>query len=151
MRSDRHRAEWTAFVEAREKGSLPLPDPRPLKAHGRQRVEHKNKTESAYESHLNLRKITGEIVWFQFEGLTFKLANDTRYTPDFTLLLTDGTLECHEIKGTERRIKKSGENYSVPRFEDDARVKVEVAAAQFPIVFKVVYKVDGNWIEKEVW
>ena len=108
------RAAWTAFIEgksnpANKYGVAPTPDPRPLKAHGRQRVEHKNKTESAYESHLNLRKITGEIVWFQFEGLTFKLANDTRYTPDFALLLTDGTLECHEI-GASKRAEKATES-----------------------------------------
>lgn len=147
----RDRAAWTEFVEKRE-GTPPVlvPSLRPLKAHGRQRVEKKNKTEAAYEAHLNLRKITGEIFWFQFEGITFKLADDTRYTPDFPVMLTDGTLEIHEVKGTEKRRKQSGEGYSVPRFEDDARVKIAVAASMFPFVFKVVYKLDGNWIEKEV-
>ena len=147
----RDRAAWTEFVVKRE-GAQPIsaPAPRPLKAHGRQRVEKKNKTEAAYEAHLNLRKITGEVVWFQFEGITFKLGPDCRYTPDFPVMLTDGTIEIHEVKGKEKRVKQSGEVYSAPRFEDDARAKIAVAASMFPFVFKVVYKVDGNWMEKVV-
>ena len=147
----RDRAAWTEWVEKHEgiQDAVPLPL-RTLKAHGRQRVEKKNKTETAYEAHLNLRKITGEVVWFQFEGITFKLGPDCKYTPDFPVMLTDGTLEIHEIKGTEKRKKLSGEGYSVPRFEDDARAKIAVAASMFPFVFKVVFKIDGNWIEKEV-
>lgn len=148
--SDRQRSAWTAFVEAREGKPVVDTPPARVVAHGRPRVERFNKTEAAYASHLNLRKITGEVIWFQFEGMTFKLANDCRYSPDFAVLLTDGTMEMHEIKGTEKRVKKSGEGYSVPRFEDDAKAKIEVAAAQFPVVFKVVYMVDGNWIEKVV-
>jgi hypothetical protein len=144
------REAWTREIEKREGSQPAAPAPQPLTAHGRQRVEKKNKTEMAYEAHLNLRKITGEVVWFQFEGITFKLGPDCRYTPDFPVMLTDGTLEIHEIKGTEKRKNLNGEGYSVPRFEDDARAKIAVAASMFPFVFKVVYKVDGNWIEKEV-
>ena len=148
----RDRAAWTAYVEAQESGQSPAISPpiKPLKAHGRQRVEKKNKTELAYESHLNLRKITGEVVWFQFEGITLKLGPDCRYTPDFPVMLTDGTIEIHEIKGKENRVKQSGEKYAAPRFEDDARAKIAVAATMFPFIFKVVYRVDGNWIEKEI-
>jgi hypothetical protein len=146
----RDRTAWTEWVEKREGIQPVAPVPHPLTAHGRPRVEKKNKTETAYEAHLNLRKITGEVIWFQFEGITFKLGPDCRYTPDFPIMLTDGTLEIHEIKGTEKRKKQSGEGYSVPRFEDDARAKIAVAASMFPFVFKVVFKVDGNWVERVV-
>ena len=150
-REMRERAAWTEFVMKREGAQpAPVPQPRLLKAHGRQRVEKKNKTETAYEAHLNLRKITGEVAWFQFEGITFKLGPDCRYTPDFPVMLTDGTIEIHEVKGKEKRVKQSGEVYAAPRFEDDAKAKIAVAASMFPFVFKVVYKVDGNWIEKVV-
>jgi hypothetical protein len=129
--------------------TVPAPTaPAKLVAHGRPRVEKQNKTEAAYEAYLNLRKITGEVVWFQFEGMTFKIGPDCRYTPDFCILLTDGTLEMHEVKGTEKRFRRSGEVVKTARYEDDSKVKIAVAASQFPIVFKMVYKVDGNWIEK---
>jgi hypothetical protein len=148
-----HRAEWTAFIEAQESAKgieVPVAAKARITAKGRIRVEKKNKTEAAYESHLNLRKITGEVVWFKFEGMTFKLGPDCRYTVDFPVMLTDGTMEMHEVKGKEKRTRKSGEVVSAPRFEDDARAKIAVAAAMYPFVFKVVFKVDGNWIERQV-
>lgn len=145
-RVDKHRAAWTALIEEQVASVKP---PQKTRALGRLKKGVRNKTEAAYESHLNLRKIIGEVEWFEFEGITLRLADDTRYTADFDVMLTSGVLELHEIKGTEKRTKKSGEEYSVPRFEDDARVKIAVAAAQFPMVFKVVYRVDGNWVERE--
>ena len=144
--SDRHRDAWTKFVQDRE--AQPAPAGR-VTAQGRTRLRTMNKTEAAYEAHLNLRKITGEVLWFQFEGITLKLADDTRLTIDFPLMLADGTLELHDVKGTERRVKKNGEPYAGARVEDDAKVKMAVAAAMFPFVFKTVYKLDGNWIERE--
>jgi len=151
MNQTQEREAWTKFVEEREGAMVPAAAPQmpaKLVAHGRPRVERQNKTETAYEAHLNLRKITGEVVWFQFEAITLKLGPDCRYTPDFAVLLTDGTLELHEIKGTEKRIRKSGEVVKAPRFEDDARAKISVASALFPFIFKVVYRESNNWIEK---
>ena len=156
MRGERRgeRQAWTDYVEKRTGIDDGPPNSiiqkRPIKARGRQRVEKKNKTECAYESHLHLRKITNEVVWFQFEGVTFKLGPDCRYTPDFAVMLTDGSLEMHEVKGKEKRVKQNGDVYSAPRFEDDARAKIAVAASMYPFVFKVVYKVENNWVEKEI-
>lgn len=82
-----------------------------------------NKTESAYARHLESQCATGEIVWWKFEGLTLKLAKDTRYTPDFCVMTRDGCIEFHEVKGF---------------FEDDAKVKVKVAAEMFPFIFRLV-------------
>lgn len=79
-----------------------------------------NRLESAYSQHLELRLIAGEIAWYQFEGMKFRLAGKTFYTPDFNVMLADGTLEMHETKGF---------------WEDDARVKIKVAAEQFPFRF----------------
>lgn len=145
---DAHREAWTAFFEAREASPAPVRT-KPATARGRLNTRGAmNKTEAAYESHLNLRKITGEVLWFAFECITFKLAGDCRYTADFAVMLTDLTLEMHEVKGAERRTKKSGERYTAARVEDDALVKISVAAAQIPIVFKIVYRVEGNWVER---
>jgi hypothetical protein len=100
-----------------------------------------NKTEGAYEAHLALRKITKEIEWYCFEGMTFRLADRTTLTPDFCIMLADGTLECHDVKAN---------NHGNPLVEDDASVKIKVAAAQFPIVFKLVWRVQGQWMERTI-
>lgn len=88
-----------------------------------------NKTEAAYMALLEARKRAGEILWYQFEGITLKLADDTRYTPDFFVLMADGSLECHETKGFWR---------------DDARVKIKVAASMFPFRFVAAKKAKGG-------
>jgi hypothetical protein len=101
---------------------------------GRLPVGHMNKTESAYAAELELRKRVGEIVWYVFEGVKLRLADLTFYTPDFFLMRADGTLECKEIKGY---------------WEDDARVKIKVAASMFPFRFTGVKKTKAGWVEEE--
>jgi hypothetical protein len=161
MSQSAERDAWTKFVEgkssssetedsSREKSSENQYGPARTMALGRLKVGERNKTEAAYEAHLNLRKIIGEVAWFEFEGMTFRLADNTRYTPDFNVMLTNGMLECHEVKGTTKREKANGEIAYDPFFLDDAKVKIKVAAAQYPIVFKIVHKVQGNWTEREV-
>ena len=97
-----------------------------------------NKTEAAYAAHLELRRSAGEVAWYGFEAMKFKLAEKTFYTPDFIVMLADGTLEAHEVKGF---------------WEDDARVKIKVAADKFPLRFvalKALPKRDGGgWKEEE--
>ena len=68
----------------------------------RQRPRHKpgemNKLEERYAAILAARQAAGEIDAYWFERFTFKLADDTRYTPDFVVQMPDGTLEAHEVK-----------------------------------------------------
>ena len=120
------------------------------RSRGRLRSGEMNKTEKAYCAHLDVRKHVGEIVWWGFEMFTFKIGPDTRYTPDFAVLLPDGILEMHDVKGTTTLKRKSGAKAKAPYSVDDAKVKIKVAAGLLPLVFKLVYKVDGNWIEEEV-
>ena len=76
-----------------------------------------NKYEFRYAEHLELRRIVGEIQAWWFEGIKLRLAKATSYTPDFLVQLANGSLEMHEVKGF---------------WEDDARVKIKVAAEMFP-------------------
>jgi hypothetical protein len=105
---------------------------------GRLKTGTQNKTEAAYQSHLESLKSLGVIVWYAFESYTFRLADNTRYTPDFAVMMADGVLEFHEVKGFWR---------------DDARVKIKVAADRFPHRFIAVKsrpkKRGGGW-EREV-
>lgn len=101
---------------------------------GRMKQGQMNKTEAAYAAHLEGQKIAGEVLWYKFEGIKFKLADNTHYTPDFAVMLSDGTLECREVKGF---------------WQDDARVKIKVAAELFPIKFKAVKKDGKAWLVEE--
>ena len=97
---------------------------------GRLKTGTMNQTESAYEQHLRMQKIAGEIIWSRFEGLTLRLAKGTHYTPDFVVMCASGQIELHEVKGS-RRV-----------FHDDARVKVKVTAELFPFRMIAAYPRD---------
>lgn len=109
-----------------------------VQALGRMKAGAMNKTEEAYAARLEFQKHTGHILWYKFEGITFKLADDTRYTPDFVVMLSNGELEAHEVKG---------------QWQDDAKVKIKVAASMFPLRFiavKVRRKKDGGgWMVED--
>lgn len=109
---------------------------------GRLKPGERNKTEAAYEEHLEARKQAGEVLWYKFEGLTFKLAPDTRYTPDFSVLLANGEFELHEVKGAKIL------------FQPAAKVKTKVAAEMFPFrfiaVFPIPKKDGGGWKMEEI-
>lgn len=85
--------------------------PRPRHAPGKM-----NKNEKKYADFLELRKKAGEIIRWVFEPLKFRLADNTFYSPDF-MVVTAEQIEIHEYKG---------------HWEDDARVKIKVAAELFP-------------------
>jgi hypothetical protein len=84
-----------------------------------------NKTEAAYAAHLELRKRDGDVLWYRFEGIKLRLADNTFLTVDFALMRADGSLEMHEVKGF---------------MQDDANVKIKVAADQYPFKFFIVRK-----------
>lgn len=99
---------------------------------GRLKTGQMNKTEAAYAAHLEVQKSLGDILWYKFEGVKVRLADNTFYTPDFAVMTHDGSLEMHEVKG---------------HWQDDARVKIKVAADQYPFKFiavKVLPKKDGG-------
>ena len=105
---------------------------------GRRRDGEMNKTETAYAMHLERRRLCGEIDRFDFEAEKLRLADRTFYTPDFRVVLSDGSVEFHEVKGF---------------WEDDARVKIKVAAECHPYRFvavRVVAKKNGGgWAQEE--
>lgn len=98
-----------------------------------------NKTEAEYELQLKAMLRNGVILWYRFEGLKLRLADNTFYTPDFAVLdRATGVMECHEVKG---------------HWQDDARVKIKVAAEQYPFRFVAVRKLPkkdgGGWQVEE--
>lgn len=101
-----------------------------IQALGRLKAGTMNKTEAEYAAMLELRKRSGEVAWYAFEAVKLRLADATFYSPDFTVMLTSGALEQHEVKGF---------------WQDDARVKIKVAASLFPFQFFAVTKKRGAW------
>lgn len=111
------------------------------KALGRMKAGKQNPTELRYENEVLKPALeSGEILWYKFEAMTFKLADSTRYTPDYMVLTKDSILEAHEVKG------------SLTFIQDDAKVKIKVANEQFPLVFKTfapkAKKNGGGWESK---
>lgn len=90
-----------------------------------------NKLEREFYGVLRLELAGGKLKWVgEHDSVTLKLADDTRYTPDFPVLTSDDQQVFYEVKG---------------HWRDDARVKIKVASALFPWLFVAVTKVDGKW------
>lgn len=93
-----------------------------------------NKLEGKYADELFELKRLGLIVDYRFEAIKLRLADRTFYTPDFAVTYEDH-IELHEVKG---------------HWEDDARVKIKVAAAMFPeFAFVAVQYKKKEWISEE--
>ncbi|KAF1698343.1 DUF1064 domain-containing protein [Pseudoxanthomonas jiangsuensis] len=104
---------------------------------GRMKAGVMNKTEADYDAHLELLRAAGEVQWYRFEGVKLRLADNTFYTPDFAVMAADGVMEMHEVKGF---------------WTDDARVKIKVAADQYPfrfIAFRPRPKSKGGGWDRE--
>ena len=43
-----------------------------------------------------------DVLRCSFEGLTFRLENGHKYTPDWIVITRDLDIECHEVKGKRR-------------------------------------------------
>ena len=101
---------------------------------GRLKTGDRNKTEQAYEDFLRQQLAVGLLSWFKFEGVKLRLADNTFYTPDFAVMQANGQIELHEVKGF---------------WQDDARVKIKVAADSYPFKFIAVKprpkKDGGGW------
>lgn len=76
-----------------------------------------NRAEAAFARTLIVKQAAGIVHHWAFQPITFKLAFDLRYTPDFMVLYTTGIMEFVEVKGFER---------------EDARDKFKQAATQHP-------------------
>ena len=115
---------------------------RRLFAKGRLKSGEMNKTEAAYAQFLESEKQAGRVAAYWFESMKLKIADGKCWlTPDFLILRPDGSLELHDTKG------------SPAVFMDDAKVKMKVAASQYPFPVFVVYprpkKDGGGWTYEE--
>ena len=105
---------------------------------GRMKTGQMNQTEEAYARALELLRAAGEVLWFKFEGVKLRLADNTFYSPDFAVMQASGHMEMHEVKGF---------------WQDDARAKIKIAADMYPFrciaVTKRAKKNGGGWQVEE--
>lgn len=103
-------------------------------AQGKPEKRTANKWEREYAQVLDNQKAAGLIVWYQFEGMRFRLADGATYKPDFMVMTKDFELQAFEIKGLWR---------------EAARVRIKVAADRHPIAFvaatKRLVRHGGGW------
>lgn len=101
---------------------------------GRLKDRAMNRLEAAYADELERRRLVREIAWWDFEAVKLRLADSTFYTPDFIVMGVGGEIEFHETKGF---------------WEEDARIKIKVAARQFPFRFLGIRQASrrngGGW------
>lgn len=109
---------------------------------GRLKPGQMNKTEELFDLYLDAQRHHGEILWYTFEGIKLKLADNCHLTIDFAVLPADGVMELIDVKG------------SPAIFSDDAKVKMKLAAKLFPFRFKVAFPIPkkdgGGWRIDEI-
>lgn len=108
-----------------------------------------NKTETCYAAYLEVLKVAGEILSYEFEAIRLNIGERAWYTPDFFVLRhTIDTerpgnalaVEFHEVKGSWKA-----------KNQRDARTRIKSAAKQFPhFEFLAVTKNGGGW-DREVF
>lgn len=119
-----------------ESALVPLSPQERLFALGRLDDGERNKTERRFENHLEAIKLAGEILWFSFESIKLKLAPKTFLTVDYAVLpAATMRLTMIDVKGAKAIV------------QEDARVKMRVAAGMFPFAFQFAYppKGAGGW------
>lgn len=101
-----------------------------------------NKTETAFSRYLDIILLAGEIIEWRFEPIKLRLANATFYTPDFVVVLPDQSIEMIDVKG---RVGSGPGGW-----EEDARVKIKVAAETYPwFHFVGMAKSKTGWIRED--
>ncbi len=103
-------------------------------ARGRKPKNGMNKLEASYGAYLDVLKHSGDVLWWRFQPLKLRLADGAYFTPDFGVLMSNLAFELHETKGFWR---------------EAARVRIKIAAEQFPFKFIAIKKVAGSWDREE--
>jgi hypothetical protein len=106
----------------------------------RMRPRHKqgemNGSETRYSQILNLRLEAGDLQAWYFERIKLRLADNTYLNIDFMTIDKDGYIILDEVKG---------------HWEDDARVKMKVAAEMYPMfTFRAVKLKSVKTMEYEI-
>lgn len=97
---------------------------------------YRNKWERRYAALLELKRLAGEILAWEYEPDTLVAAGGTKYTPDFKVTRLDGSQVYHEVKGYTR--------------SRDA-VRMRECAAVSPLLILVVTLKQGAWVVARIY
>ena len=96
---------------------------------------YRSKLEAAYANSLEMAKQAGEILRYDYEPISFKLANGKRYRPDFVVVYKDH-IAFHEVKGRWMKNRRDGMTHLI------------WAAQRFPMFrWILIERERGAWIE----
>lgn len=112
------------FREAALKRAAAPPSARAL---GRLAPGQLNKTEARFDAHLWRQQAVGAVLWHRAQCLSLKLADGCWFRTDFVILPADHVLTIVDVKGAK------------PMIEEDAKVKMKVAASIFPFRFAYAF------------
>lgn len=121
---------------------VPVSGKQRLHALGRKKKGEMNATEAKYANYLRGLVIAGEVLWWKFEGIKLILADRTTLSVDFNVMEKSGLLVMVDVKGCKAII------------EEDAKVKMKVAAEQYPFIFRYAFprtqKEGGGWTHEDI-
>lgn len=107
-----------------------------------------NKTERRRAEELEIMRKAGHIVAWFFEGVTLKLADDTRYTPDFFII---ERLCVPDVAPPPAPYVSVVVEETKGHWRDDARAKIKVAARQFPLFrFRALKRNGAGWSIEDI-
>lgn len=127
-----------------KRSQVVAPDPVALswpQRHARHEAGVMNKTEARFAQQLEADKRAGDIAWYGFEAVKFRIAKRTWLTVDFLVKHANGEWAAIDVKG------RKGNRYWA---EEDAMIKLKVAAETFPMKFGVVWPLKGGGWGSEV-
>jgi hypothetical protein len=135
MKPDAHGAELRPILRA----AVNTGGAQSVKNTRRSVEERLNKTERRWLEMMRVRRHCAKI---GIQEITFRLANQVRYTPDFSVTLLDhmkeqASMVFYEIKGAYIR--------------EDAWIKLKTAASLFPqFRFVMAQWKDNRWTDTEI-
>jgi hypothetical protein len=99
--------------------------------------QYDSKLEAEYAQRLDLLKRAGEIIEYHHKGIRLRIGASGEstslawYSPDFMVILPDGTIRLDEVKG---------------RWMEAAKVRIRAAAEFYPYFhFLAIQKKRGSW------
>ena len=109
-------------------------------AKGRLPQGEMNKTEARYlREVVKPRLASGELLWAKFDGLKLRIAPRTFLSMDWaTLPAADQLLTLVDVKAGPHLV------------EEDARVKMKVAASLYPFRFFITWPTRSGWVSEEI-
>lgn len=107
-------------------------------------IDDLNKTERLRYHYLQMLKVPN----LRVQAITLKLANNCRYTADFTYVDENGRMVFEDVKGTTKNKSTGQPTYWA---EEDSKLKMKFAARSYPeFRFLIVFKHKDQWILNEV-